>query len=289
MHSELIEYIDLNNISFLFLVNFNSVEKILPYKEKIGKPMDHYSNIDIFNFLNNKSNLEEIVKDTPIHSPRVFDVKSDIIKFPIVIKPKVSTSSENINYVKNEKQYIKFTKKNNIEKFVMQEMIVGKGVGYSFFSVDGKVKASYCHERLIEYPISGGSSTYRKKHDNESILIGCKEIIKKYKWSGFIMFEFKKRGDEYFLIEINPRIWGSINQGLSDGVNYFEYFCGTVDTDHSRTTFNSPLIYLSLLQHSIKFNLKPLFLFLKNKNSNKSDIDLKDDFAGWLSSFIFKS
>lgn len=287
--TQLKEYIDENKISFVFLVNFNAVEKFLPLKDNIGKSMDHYSNINLFNFLNNKSNLEEIVKDTSIKSPKTFDGTTDSIEFPVVIKPNVSTSSKNVHYVKNEQQYFKFTKDNDVKDFSIQDMIVGQGVGCSFFSIEGEVQAAYLHERLIEYPISGGSSTYRAKHESKLVLDGCKEIIKKYKWSGFIMFEFKKRKKDYFLIEVNPRIWGSINQGLNDGINYFEYFFGPAETNQLKTTYNSPLIYLSLLQHLLKFNLKPLFLFIKNMSKNKSDVDFKDDFAGWLSSFIFKS
>jgi predicted ATP-grasp superfamily ATP-dependent carboligase len=171
----------------------------------------------------------------------------------------------------------------------MQEKIIGDGVGCSFFSVDGVVQTSYFHKRLIEYPISGGSSTYRTRHINEKIMNGCEEIIRKYKWSGFIMFEFKKRNEEYFLIEINPRIWGSINQGLNDNANFFEYLFGSVDMKGFKKTYNSPLIYLSLLNHLIRLDIKPFVIFIKNISKNKSDINLVHDFKGWLSSFIFKS
>ena len=103
------------------------------------------------------------------------------------------------------------------------------------------------------------------------------------------MFEFKKSNDDYFLIEINPRVWGGIGQGLQEGENFFSYFFGEIKNRQYKTTYNSPLVYLSMLLHLFKFNVKPLLMFFTNIGSNVSDISLFRDFFGWITSIFYKS
>ena len=63
---------------------------------------------------------------------------------------------------------------------------------------------------------------YREPFDDDRMVECTKKILEKTHWSGFAMFEFKLTEDnEIYLIEVNPRIWGSINQGLKNGFNYF--------------------------------------------------------------------
>ena len=47
------------------------------------------------------------------------------------------------------------------------------------------------------------------------------KLLKEVPWSGFAMFEFKRTASgELFFIECNPRVWGSIGDGLYRNKNY---------------------------------------------------------------------
>ena len=285
---ELVDFCNKESVNHIFLINSSANHIFLKYKKDLEPLLDHHSDYELFSYLNNKSNLQEITEGTSLVNPKIYEI-GDNIDYPIVVKPSVSTSAKNIKYITNEEGLQTLQKKLDLNNFTIQQYINGEGVGYSFFSVDGEVYNSYSHRRLMEFPIKGGSSTYRIRHENDHIREGCIEIIKKYNWSGFIMFEFKKSNDDYFLIEINPRVWGGIGQGLQEGENFFSYFLGEIKNRQYKTTYNSPLVYLSMLLHLFKFNIKPLLIFFTNLRSNRSDISLFRDFFGWITSIFYKS
>ena len=177
---------------------------------------------------------------------------------------------------------------------IIQEYIQGEGVGYSVFAKKGKIVSGFGHKRLAEYPVSGGSSVYRENYENEEIRSVSEKIVIATQWSGFAMFEFKLTPDnEIYLIEVNPRIWGSINQGLQNGVNYFEEILGKStlvrNTDKVNIkTYLSPLIYLSLLKYLQHVNFKPLLTFIGNVFYNRADVNIFSDFKGWFGTILRK-
>ncbi len=84
------------------------------------------------------------------------------------------------------------------------------------------------------------------------------------------MFEFKlKPNDELVLIEVNPRIWGSINQGLQNGVNYFEPILGASQTitevkkKKDIKKYLSPQVYSSLFMYLLRGKFKSYNYFFK--------------------------
>ena len=101
------------------------------------------------------------------------------------------------------------------------------------------------------------------------------------------MFEFKKtKSNELYLIEVNPRIWGSVNQGLQNNCNYFESLLGKGQMplrNKACKTFLSPLIYLSIAGYALKGNFLPIYTFLKNMGQNKADVSFVEDPLGWIS------
>ena len=119
------------------------------------------------------------------------------------------------------------------------------------------------------------------------------QILAHTKWSGFAMFEFKESADgKVSLIEVNPRVWGSINQGLVNGVNYFTYLLGdskkNIKSRSNMKTYLSPLIYVSILSQLCRLNFSYVLKFLKSFPFLKSDISFIDDFKGYLSIILKK-
>ena len=141
------------------------------------------------------------------------------------------------------------------------------GVGFSFYCKNGEIITSTGHRRLAEYPITGGPSSYRENYYDERFHDIASKIIKKRNYTGFVMLEFKLTKDnELYLLEANPRIWGSINQGLVNGVNYFEGIIGETNltkqySNKNKTTYISPLIFLSMFSHLLRFQFSLIFLF----------------------------
>lgn len=80
------------------------------------------------------------------------------------------------------------------------------------------------HQRLREYPITGGASTAAKTVYHEEAFMHGKKLLDALKWNGPAMVEFKydPQTNKLALMEINPKFWGSTELGLAAGVNFGE-------------------------------------------------------------------
>lgn len=103
-----------------------------------------------------------------------------------------------------------------------QEYVQGWGVGIELLYRDGKCAWTFAHERLHEWPLTGGASTYRRAIvPPVHMLDAACALLDKLEWHGVAMVEFKRRVDGSFtLMEINPRLWGSLALSIDAGVNF---------------------------------------------------------------------
>lgn len=274
------------NINYFVPVKGEYLSFLLKNKNKFEKVLDYWGAFDSFDLLNDKLRLHNLALKTGILVPHSFS-SVEKLKLPCVMKPISLSAARSVRYIRTNTDLEKAKEVYSGKEYILQEYIEGTGVGYSVFCRDGKIIVGYGHKRLAEYPISGGSSVYRTCYEDTRMHDVAELIIKETNWSGFAMFEFKLTKDNrLFLIEVNPRIWGSINQGLQYGLNYFEPLLGSrshKEIHHDINTYLSPLIYSSLIKYMLKLNFNPLVKFFKYIRKNKADISMIDDPAGWLS------
>jgi len=289
--SELKAIIEEYEIDYFFPVINNSLSVLLKYKDKYGKSLDYIGDDKAYSILNNKSSLHVLAKSLGIKVPETYEnIQQAVI--PCVVKPTNLSSAIGVEYIFKESEKSKISIK-EYDNHLIQDYIKGTGVGYSFYCKNGIINTGYGHRRLAEYPISGGSSTYRTRYDNYKMHDIASKIVKKLNYTGFAMFEFKLTKDnELYLLEVNPRIWGSINQGLEEGrINYFEEILGVSTQMKSGEIVKNtyiPLVYLSIFHSVIRFKFGLLFLFLANIFINKSDVNLLIDPKGYLSMILRK-
>jgi predicted ATP-grasp superfamily ATP-dependent carboligase len=109
---------------------------------------------------------------------------------------------------------------------LIQERIVGPGVGVFGLFDHGRMIAAFSHRRLREKPPAGGVSVLR-----ESIAIDPRlehyatRMLGPLGWHGVAMMEYKQdhRTGNVYLIEVNGRFWGSLQLAIDAGVD-FPYF-----------------------------------------------------------------
>jgi predicted ATP-grasp superfamily ATP-dependent carboligase len=111
-----------------------------------------------------------------------------------------------------------------IEEYpIIQEYIEGQGFGFfALYDRKGEVKAHFGHKRIREYPTSGGpSSCCESFYDAELFQMG-RRLLESLEWTGLAMVEFKfdEIRRQYFVIEVNPRYWGSLPLAVNSGVNF---------------------------------------------------------------------
>jgi protein-tyrosine phosphatase len=77
------------------------------------------------------------------------------------------------------------------------------------------------HRRIREDPITGGPSTCAKTIHETDLLHTGKRLLDELNWNGIAMVEFKRNHEgKIFLMEINPKFWGSLDLAISSGVDF---------------------------------------------------------------------
>jgi predicted ATP-grasp superfamily ATP-dependent carboligase len=184
-------------------------------------------------FVRDKGNLMQFAEKTGIPAPRTFYVPPsrglplDSIPVPAVIKPRISSGSFGIVYVKKREDLIPSYQSVH-EQFpfpIVQEWIPDGGGIYGFsalFDETSKVKAAFVHEKLRMYPIQGGPSTLGEGVEHPQIMELGLSLLKSLSWVGVGMAEFKvdPRDGIPKLMEVNPRFWGSLQLAIASGVDF---------------------------------------------------------------------
>ena len=283
-----------DNIDLFIPIHSNEMNIVLQNKDKAEKALAYWGSYESFTILNDKDKLYELASGLNINVPKKYN-NIEEAQVKCVIKPVNQSSAKGVRYFFDQEKLDKEKSDLGSKKdIIIQEYIQGEGVGYSVFAKNGEIITGFGHKRLAEYPISGGSSVYRENYENEEIKAISEKILLATQWSGFAMFEFKLTPDnKIYLIEVNPRIWGSINQGLQNGINYFEDILGKVTlVEYSNTrnikTYLSPLIYLSLLKYLLQLNFRPILTFIDNTFHNRADVNIFSDFKGWFGTILRK-
>jgi predicted ATP-grasp superfamily ATP-dependent carboligase len=186
-------------------------------------------------FAQRKDNILQMAEKHGIPIPRTWYINDisqintlkNSLPYPIVIKPKKSSGAVGICYSDKPgdlmEQYLSVHQR--FPYPLIQECIPQEGPGYGasfLFDERGRVKASFVHKRLREYPVTGGASTLRESVRRDDIRDMAQVLLNALNWFGVGMVEFKvdPRDNTPKLMEVNPRFWGSLSLAVQAGVNF---------------------------------------------------------------------
>ena len=107
-------------------------------------------------------------------------------------------------------------------RFIVQSHVKGRGVGVFLLRWQGSIKAQFMHHRLHEVPWEGGVSSLRSSWWHENIYQDALARVNHLDWNGVSMFEYRwnPSTDEFFLMELNARFWGSLHLPIHAGVDF---------------------------------------------------------------------
>ena len=105
---------------------------------------------------------------------------------------------------------------------LVQEFVLGVGIGFSGFACNGEVRLPFAWRRLREVDPRGSGSSLRESLDLDSDLVEfSRKLILSTGFQGIAMVEFKKTSSgRPVLMEINGRPWGSIQLPIASGIDY---------------------------------------------------------------------
>jgi len=157
------------------------------------------------------------------------------------------------------------------DNILVQQYIKGDGYGVSaVFDKNGEPLEIFCHHRLREYPATGGPSCFCESADMPELADYAVKLLKALGWTGVAMVEFKGNPDDgFYLMEINPRFWGSSGLAPNSGCNIplALYRASRGETATPYSTFKPNY----KVGHKMRFLLQDLLSFSAyiKKSSNK--------------------
>ena len=151
-----------------------------------------------------------------IKVPQMYAGKDDVASFPVVVKGLMESGK--VSYANSYQDLSRL----NLENSLIQEYIPGEGYGFFALFNLGKPRAIFMHKRVREYPMTGGPSTLAESIYDEELKRQGLLLLEALNWHGVAMVEFKKdsRDNEFKLMEINPKFWGSLDLATASGVDF---------------------------------------------------------------------
>lgn len=206
---------------------------------------------ETFQYACDKLKTMQVCMDNGIPCPKTFSSLDDFlalektISYPVVIKPRtgqaavgfhISDAKENVveYYQKAEKKY---------GPMLIQEYIPQTDIQYKcemYVDREGTLKAACVFAKNRWYPIDGGSSTLNTTVDRPDIIETCKLLLKKIGWKGYADIDLIQdpRDNVAKVMEINPRITGSVKICYEAGVNFSKLILQDFRKEYVEGAFN---------------------------------------------------
>ena len=196
-----------------------------------------------------KGQLFDLVESLPVPSPETYQPKSlaDVdeiaaeMTYPAVVKPRSKTvwdASGQCHYTRIDESHYVSSPDELVASYrellgqnpvleardhypLVQEYVPGTTTTTVVLADEGTVLADFQEERIRTYPSSGGNSTLLRGLSQPQMRAYASRVIEALEWTGPAMVEFMRTpDDEFYLIEVNGRYWGSVPFAIESGVDF---------------------------------------------------------------------
>jgi len=221
-----------HKIDILFPVNVTEIRLLSEFKDEFDSSTHLLlPTVKSFDIAHDKWRLFEFLERNNINRPATFNSKSidpnhiPPMNFPVLSKPLSKSGGDGIEKISTEKS-LKVALNKHPES-IIQEYINGYDIDMSVLCRDGKI-LSHTIQKGYWKNIAPFSMPYGVEFiNNDELFETIKTLMKKLNWSGLahIDLRYDEIHKDFKVIEINPRIWGSINASNRVGVNFSYYYC----------------------------------------------------------------
>ena len=239
----------------VLLPSHDETEVIARHRERFPADLRiPVASLEQLSVANDKSRIQEIAAGCGVRTPErltytaIDDLRATLAaraEQPLVVRLRRGNSAKGVFYPRSNAEVVRVVEE-LVQRYglaadrlpVVQEYVHGEGWGVSCLYWHGERIVHFTHRRLREKTASGGTSTLRDHHPNPVIEAMAFTVLDHLRWHGLAMVEFKHdpRTGQAWLIEINPRLWGSIHLAVSAGVEfpYVTYLCATAGPEAAR-------------------------------------------------------
>jgi predicted ATP-grasp superfamily ATP-dependent carboligase len=144
---------------------------------------------------------------------------------PIVVKARQGSSRSGVYVCSDRLEYETAfeTARTDSGPPLVQEYVPNGGERgvYVVYGCDGSLLGQTVQRRLRSSHDDGGASTYRETVDDPELCRVAERLLEQQEWRGVAMVEFRidARTGEAKLMEVNPRLWGSLALTVRAGVD----------------------------------------------------------------------
>ncbi len=230
----------LHGVDLLLPMTEASLLALLPQRETLGAPIPAGSASDFLR-LCDKAEVMEAARAVGLGVPRQWRaddpaaagaLSAEDLPFPLVLKPARSVvpagggrARTSVVHLRDAEALRRVLADLPAHAFpiLLQERIVGPGIGVFLLEWEGETLAAFSHRRLREKPPAGGVSVSRESWPMDPVLLErSKALLRAFDWRGVAMVEYKldaATGAPY-VMEINGRFWGSLQLAIDAGVDF---------------------------------------------------------------------
>lgn len=228
-------------ISFLLPISEATTYVILKYRNELPANLTlPFPSAEAVERMANKNRLFQFAEQHGIPIPETIycnDVEEglkaleSIDNYPIILKPAksrvlqedkiISTrvftahSCEHARTLLSEHDFFDFP-------YTIQSFVDGEGQGVFALFNQGEPVCYFSHRRIREKPPTGGVSVLSESAPMSEALKGSADkLLRLANWHGVAMVEYRVAADGTgFLMEVNPRFWGSLQLAIDSGVDF---------------------------------------------------------------------
>lgn len=232
--------------ALLSAVEDKKIDVVVPIEEDVHKIISKNLNlvhskvktspiapIDVYEAATNKWKLGELCKEHKIPYPKTVYVEGTALSenkiknlhFPVLIKPENGHGGLNIKLIYSKNELEGFFNSNpdlSMGNYLLQEYVKGYDIDMSLLAKDGKILAYTIQKGFISRTSVFAASAGIQFLYNEQLYNIIDRLIKKLNFSGIahIDLRYDENQDEFKVIEVNARYWGSLTGSLLAGVNF---------------------------------------------------------------------
>lgn len=212
---------------------------ILRHRERFAEVSLPYVNRETYELAVDKHRLAQIAVSLGLHAPasiycagaaHIDEIVGEIV-YPAVLKPVKSRVEDGGTWLVTQVQYARDEAELRSRlashpqyrfPFMVQQFIEGEGKGVFFLYDRGRELARFSHRRIREKPPTGGVSVLSVSERASDVLFAdAAKLLDHLSWHGVAMVEFKVTAQGVpYLMEINPRFWGSLQLAIDAGVDF---------------------------------------------------------------------
>lgn len=241
---------------------------------------------DIVQYSIDKLKTMEVCMDNNLPCPLTFLNKEDFLNyskdvaFPLVVKPRTGCAAVGFHVSESKEELLDYLEKAE-KKYgpcLIQEYIPQTDLQYKaelYIDNHGVMKAACVFAKIRWYPINGGSSTLNKTVNRPDIIADCKNLLEIIGWRGYADVDLIQdpRDGKAKIMEINPRITGSVKICFESGVDFskliLQDFLGIPVDEAFNVKYNIYLRYMHtdvlwLLKSPNRFKCNPSWFSFKN-------------------------